>query len=79
MKMFDNIYIYISNKTCRINVPTILMSSQLSFLQAEKKPLIISYTSKLVLQHDVRHVNVNGVTNGGDVSSHMTTPNITPR
>ncbi|XP_041917581.1 non-muscle caldesmon-like isoform X2 [Alosa sapidissima] len=46
--------------------------------KADKKPLIISYTSKLVLQHDVRYMNGNGVTDGGDVTSHMTTSKIIP-
>ncbi|XP_062405019.1 lymphocyte specific protein 1 b isoform X2 [Sardina pilchardus] len=47
--------------------------------KVDKKPLIISYTSKLILQHDGRHMNGNGATDGGDVTSHMTTSKILSR
>ncbi|KAL2088513.1 hypothetical protein ACEWY4_015412 [Coilia grayii] len=44
-----------------------------------KMPLKISYTSKLVLQQEVRHVNGSALTDGGDVTSCTTISKITPR
>ncbi|XP_063044729.1 non-muscle caldesmon-like isoform X2 [Engraulis encrasicolus] len=45
--------------------------------EERKKPLKISYTSKLVLQQEVKHVN--GLTDGGDVTSYTTISKVTPR